>query len=396
MDLFFSKIIEKIKGNTAIGRVYTADILLSFHYYLLIYINSSFLSKFFSPQQVSVLYIIGSVFTLIILINISKILEAIGNYRLIRYLIITEIVATVGLSFSVSHTLIGLYFIAYLISIPTLYFCFDLLLEDTTEDESKTGEIRTLYLTLGNITIILATLLVAWVLTDGDYYKIYLLSLIFLVPLYFLVKKYFSHFTDGVPSHINIRGIIKTYLKNTDIYNVSNAHLFLQIFYAYMVVYMPIYLSQYIGMSWAEIGLIFTIMLLPFIFVEIPAGFLADKKWGEKEMMTIGFVIIGIFTLCIPFITGNNFFLWAGVLFMTRIGAALVEAMTDSYFFKRVNKNDTDTISFYRMSNPASYIIAPIVATLSLTFLSYHNIFIVLGIIMVLGCHYSLSLQDTK
>ena len=81
---------------------------------------------------------------------------------------------------------------------------------------------------------------------------------------------------------------------------------------------------------------------------------------------------------------------------MTRIGAALLEATSDSYFFKKVDKNDTDTIGFYRISGPASYIVAPILATLSLSFLAYGHIFIILGALMIFGCHYSLALTDTK
>jgi MFS family permease len=185
-------------------------------------------------------------------------------------------------------------------------------------------------------------------------------------------------------------------MKNKDLLNVFNAHFLLQIFYAYMVVYMPIYLSKYIGFDWTQIGLMFTIMLLPFIFVEMPVGWLADKLWGEKEMMTAGLVLMGIFTLAVAFITTKNFWLWTSILFMTRIGAALLEATTDSYFFKKVDKNDTDTIGFYRISGPASYIVAPILATLSLSFLLYGHIFIVLGILMIFGCRYSLALTDTK
>jgi MFS family permease len=392
----FSNITDTISKNKKLNAVFVANIFLSFHYYLTIYIGSSFLSQFFSASQISVLYIIGSSCTLLLLLNISKVLGKIGNYKLLIYLILAEIIATFGMAFSVSPFLIALYFVIYLIALPTISFGFDILLEAATKDEGKTGEIRTTYLTLGNVALIISTLLVAWILTDGDYYKIYLTSLIFIIPLYFVMKKNFRHYEDGTATHIKIKETIRYYLTNKDILDVFWVHTFLQVFYAYMVIYIPIYLSRYIGFSWAEIGVMFTIMLLPFVLLEVPAGWLADKKWGEQEMMTIGLAIMGIFTLAVVFITTKNFALWTGILFMTRVGAALVEATSDSYFFKKVNKNDTDTIAFYRLGSPGSYIIAPILATLSLQFLAYQHIFIVLGGLMIFACHYSLSLVDTK
>src|SRR5579872_1398838 len=369
MDFLFTRIADKVRNNKALGMVYLVNVLLSFHYYLLIYISSSYLSQFFFSSQISAIYAIGSTITLLLLLNISKVLKKLGDYKLIKYLIIAEIIATFGMAFSVSPTLIALYFVIYLVALPTISFGFDLLLEAATKDEGKTGEIRTTYLTLGNITIILSTLIVAWILTDGAYYKVYLASLLFIVPLYFVMKKKFSRFSDGMTEHIKIKETILYYIRNKDLSNVFTVHLFLQIFYAYMVIYMPIYLSQFIGFSWTEIGVMFTIMLLPFIIFELPAGWMADKKWGEKEMMTVGCALMAIFTLCMGFITTKDFLLWTIVLFMSRIGAALVEATTDSYFFKKVNKNDTDTIGFYRLGGPASYIVAPVVATLSLSFL---------------------------
>jgi len=127
-----------------------------------------------------------------------------------------------------------------------------------------------------------------------------------------------------------------------------------------MVVYTPLYLTKYVGFSWAEIGVIFTIMLLPFVIFEIPVGRLADKKYGEKEFLTVGFIIMGIFTMAIGFVTVKNFWLWAAILFATRIGASFVEITCDTYFFKKVDQGKTDVIGFYRLTRPLSYVAAPV------------------------------------
>ena len=55
--------------------------------------------------------------------------------------------------------------------------------------------------------------------------------------------------------------------------------------YAWMVIYTPLHMLD-LGFTWEEIGQIFTIMLIPFVLVEYPAGWLADKYIGETEMMS--------------------------------------------------------------------------------------------------------------
>ncbi|KKR45873.1 MAG: Glucose/galactose transporter [Parcubacteria group bacterium GW2011_GWA2_40_14] len=163
-----------------------------------------------------------------------------------------------------------------------------------------------------------------------------------------------------------------------------------------MVVYVPLYLEKYIGFSWTEIGIMFTIMLLPFVLFELPVGELEDRKYGEREFLTIGFVIMGLSTLFISFITLKSFWIWTTILFITRIGASFVEISTESYFFKHVNQEKPDVISFFRITRPLSFIVGPVIATIALQFMPFQYIFIVIGICMILGAHYSLALTDTK
>jgi MFS family permease len=163
-----------------------------------------------------------------------------------------------------------------------------------------------------------------------------------------------------------------------------------------MIIYTPVYLSKYIGFSWGEIGIMFTIMLLPFALFELPIGKLADKKYGEKEILTIGLVIMGLSTLMMSFVSVKSFLLWTVLLFITRTGASFVEITSDSFFFKQVNTANTDEISIYRTTRPLAFIIAPLIATLALQFVPYHYIFLIVGTIVILSTHWSLALKDTK
>jgi MFS family permease len=90
----------------------------------------------------------------------------------------------------------------------------------------------------------------------------------------------------------------------------------LNFFFAWMVIYLPLLLAKEIGFSWDKIGFIFTIMLLPFLLFELPAGILGDRKLGEKELLVFGFVVMFISTLAIPLLSVPAFWSWALLLFV--------------------------------------------------------------------------------
>ena len=163
-----------------------------------------------------------------------------------------------------------------------------------------------------------------------------------------------------------------------------------------MVIYTPIYMHEYIGFNWSEIGIIFGIMLLPFIILEFPLGRLSDNM-GERKMLIIGFLIISISPLMIPFFTTKEFFLWAFILFTTRVGAAIIEIMSENLFFKSIREEETNVLSFFRSTNPLSYIIAPLLAIPVLLLVpSFQYLFYILGAIMLGGFLISLRLTDVR
>ena len=163
-----------------------------------------------------------------------------------------------------------------------------------------------------------------------------------------------------------------------------------------MVIYTPIYLYEYLKFDWEQIGLIFTIMLIPFVLVDFPLGKLSDKI-GEKKMLMIGFLITILFTFIIPFVAVSKVWIWAMILFGTRVGAATIEIMSEIYFFKEIGEKNADEISFFRNTYPLSYILAPLIAIPVLLFVpSFKYIFFVLSAIMLSGFFITLRLKDIK
>jgi MFS family permease len=389
------KLLIPFKQGKFLNTLFFANILISLHYALIIYINSSFLSVYFTAGQVSSLYIIGSILDAIMLLNASRILEKIGSYRFLLYSVTFELLSTVGLLLSANAFLVSLCFLVHVFNISLVLFNMDVLVESSSKNEGFTGGIRAAYLTITSICIVMAPSIVSFLVSDSNYSFVYLLSSLFLLPLYYFVNK-FRKIENKPRKHIVIKETILQYLKDKNIFDIAVSNFLLQLFYGFMVIYMPIYLNQYIGFSWSEIGIIFTIMLLPFVLFELPVGELEDYKYGEKEFLTIGFVIISLATVFMSLIDEKSFWTWTIMLFISRIGASFVEISSESYFFKHVNQESTDIISFFRVMRPIAFIVAPIVATVSLQLIPFQYLFIVFGTFAVIGTKYAMSLKDTK
>lgn len=164
-----------------------------------------------------------------------------------------------------------------------------------------------------------------------------------------------------------------------------------------MVVYTPIYLYQHIGLSWAQIGIIFTIMLSPFVLFNIPIGILIDKyKVSKKLLLVIGFIIISASTCIITDINTQNIIIWATVLFMTRLGACIIETTSEVYFFTHVKEEETYLLSVFRDMTPIAYIIAPLISTIIFIFFPFKFLFLILSIILLAGLYYIPKLKNNE
>lgn len=391
-----SLITRFFRKNNSFTTIYTATFLVAFHVFLMVYINSSFLNQFVSEKYVGLLYIIGSLSSITAIIILPTILRLFGNYFTLILLTIFEIFILLGLAFIQKATIILPLFIAHLVVFQIMLINIDIFFETFQKKETDTGSKKGIALTIINLGLILSVLTAGFILKNNDFWKIYLISALIMIPFFIIILTRFRKFKDPVYSNLKTTNTIKKIRENKNIKNIFIAQFFLKFFYSLMVIYMPIYLHDHVGFSWPEISIMFTIMLLPFVLLEIPAGKIADKWLGEKEILLIGFIITALFTIIISFISIPSFLLWTAILFLTRIGASLIEISTESFFFKHVKGDDASIISFFRMTHPLAYVVGPIIAIITLQFMPYQYIFLVLGIIMLIGIKYALSITDTK
>ncbi len=373
--------------------VYCATLFLSFHYFSTVYINSSLLSQLVSDRVVSVLFIVGALATLGVLTVFAPLARRFGTNRLCFSLATVEGAAVYGLATATDPSAILFFFVLHQAVPPLLLACLDVFLERTSTSESRTGGTRGIFLTITNVALICSPLMVTFLVRDENFSPMYLLSALSLVP--FLVIISFMHTTSEPRRIPPLHHIFQTFVVKKDTRNVFVANLLLQIFYAWMVVYTPLYL-QSIGMPWHDIGIVFAIMLIPFVLFELPLGMIADRRTGEKEFMIGGFVILAGATALFSFVTVSTIAIWAAILFVSRVGASFVEIMTESYFFKHVSGTDTDLISVFRMTRPISFIIGPAIGIAVLPLFSLQYAFVAFAAILFAGIFFAATIQDTR
>ncbi|MEK7180342.1 MAG: MFS transporter [Patescibacteria group bacterium] len=375
--------------------VYIANLLFSFHFFLILYINSSFLNLYATEGIIGLLYALGSIGSLLLLLTAPKLLSKIGNQAFTLSYLILEFIAVIGLTFSSSLALIAFFFVLHGAVVGLVSFGLDIFVEKHSTKETETGGIRGLYLTLANTALVIAPTVVAFLLPRGDFGGVYLASALFLIPTFILIRKYLKESKETFRP-VSFSKEIEVFRKDRNLRNIFVVNLVLQMFYAWMVIYTPIYLSLYIGFTWDKLGILFTFMLLPFLLFELPLGKIADTFFGEKEILVAGLAITAAATSLISYLTVPSFILWAIILFLTRTGASAVEIMTESYFFKHVNAANFDTISVFRMARPISFIITPLIAGIALGALPYRFTFLVLVGILLLAIRPALEIKDTR
>lgn len=377
--------------------VYLTSFLYSFHYALPIYIESSFIAQYLSTEKaVGLIFSFSAIFTVAYTFLLPRILKRFGNYRATLAVMGVEIITLLALALISAPIPTIILFIIFLVASNVIFLNLDYFVESFTDNE-KTGSMRGIFMTILNVSIVIGPFIAGLMLTDHDFWKIWIVSAVVLSLGFYIIAKYFKDYVD--PYYL-VHPFKKTFhiiRESHDLHSIIFMHFLLSFFFVWMVIYTPIYLNKHIGIPMNEIlGIIIPFALLPFVLFEVFLGNLADKKLGEKEILTAGFIIMGLSTAGISWVTTSSVLFWAVLLFITRIGASAVEAMTESYFYKQVGPADAHLITFMRTTRATAYIIGPLVGYVVLSFLDFHYLFLILGILMLCAIPYALTIKDTR
>lgn len=371
------------------------SLLLGFSQALLLYVVSSFFRDASGTENVGAFYFIANVIVLVGLLNMHKLIRKLGKSTVFLFFFFMQICLGAFLVVSGPTWLGIIILMLHLIAVDMVWVSLDIILESYSED-NQSGRIRGLHLTIMNIGFLAGPFLSTKILDHYGYSELFFVSMlinmfIFIISLVWLRKT--SYVFQG---RLTIKDLARKIFVNKELMDIYYVSFMLEFFYALMTIYMPLYLIDR-GLGWDQIGIIFTVMLIPFVLVEYPAGILADKKNGhEKKLIIISLFIIAISTAGIFFIKGSHVWIWAIVLFVTRVGAALLEVLRDSYFYKKIDGRDVDIIGFFRTARPVAYVIAAAISTMIVALFGVGAIFVVIAIAALLSLVPAFKLVDNK
>lgn len=368
--------------------------LIGFAESLLTYVNSAYFKQSLGTENVSMLYFVSYVIVLVGLLNMHKVIKKMGKSAAFFLFFFLQICSVTFLIFFPPSFAGILLLMAYLVFANLVLVVLDIILESYSEDR-KSGRIRGLHLMIVNVGFLLGPFLSTRILAQYDFYGLFFVSMVLSMLIFIIGLIGLRGGNNKFDGDITVSDLVKKILVNKDLMRIYWISFVLEFFYALMVVYTPLYLLD-LGLGWDRIGIVFTIMLLPFVLFGYPAGIIADKKLGEKEMIIAALIIISLSTASIFFVESTSLALWAAVLFVTRTGATLVETLRDSYFYKKIDARDMDIISFFRTSRSVAYIFATAISAILLIFFPVKIIFVFVALVVALALYPAINLVDNK
>ena len=386
----------KYLNNRTIHLITFLGFVFGFSSALLTYVTSTYFKQVINSDNIAVFYVITFALTLVALFNLDRLIEGFGRARTLMSLLFIQVGILFYLQFIPISIGGALFLMLYILFSSIIAVVFDIVLEAYSKD-GNTGRIRGIFLSVWNLGFLVGPLCSVYLLEHFGFGSIFFVVMIIYVVMFLTVFMALNDIKGHVKKKsLSIKQTVNLFHKNTALFKIYWISFTLRFFYVIMTIFIPLYLRD-IGLSWEDIGIIFTVMLLPFIFVEYPAGYLADTKFGEKEMLFLGMFILIISVWGMFAVDSASLIFWTSIFFISRIGAALVESMQDSYFYKQINDNDVALINFFRSTRTMAYVTASLLMGLVLFLVNDISIiFIVLLLVLIIGFYPIIMLRDTE
>jgi len=380
---------DKVRVVTFLGLLFSLSVTL------LVYVSSTYYQEALGSENVGIFYFISSAALLFALLNFHKVVSRFGRARTLLFFLLFQIALFFTLSFLPVSLFGAALLVAYSIATGVIWALWDMVLEAYSVD-SASGRIRGMFLSVGSIGSLIGPLVSTTLLEKFGFLSIFTVVLV-LYAMMFVVALIMLNSIRGhlTPMNTSVFSTVRSVWRLANVRNIYAVGCVLQFFFAMMTIFMPLYLRS-LGISWIEIGWIFAVMLIPYILFEYPAGVLADKKYGEKEILLTGCILIIIAVLCVIFVSSVHIGVWMAILFLSRTGAAFVESMHESYFYKQVDSRDISLINFFRSTRSIGYIVAAALSSITLFFGDLKIVFSVLLVVLFLGLYPVLTLRDTR
>lgn len=387
--------------HRALFATFALTILFALHYGIPLYATSSYLrSSGISNMGVSFLYGFSALLTLLFSNHIAKYVKRYHTYPFTFFVVISEIVITLLFAVTKSPPLIALFFVLHFILTAILLVLLNIFVESFTI-KKETGLVRGAFLTLLNTGILIAPLIggIILVRTHSNYSALYIAASIALVPFLYFLHRYLKEIKDPHYESHSLLQALKKIMHSRDLRAATAAQFALHSFYTVMIIYAPIYVTNMLHIPLSlYLTTIAPIALIPLVVLPYELGYLADEKYGEKEFMVVGLSLVALMSFVLGYIHTSSILLITIILFFSRVGAALVETMAFTYYYKKINREDPAMTNFFTNINAFASFVVPASLFLLAPFVTKYpqSIFICLGIGVLSTLYFVAFMKDTK
>jgi MFS family permease len=367
------------------------------HYAIPVYATSSYLHKYFNSSIVSATYMVGSILALIASVSIAKSIRRFHTYQFTFGVALAEIVVITIFGHTQNIYLLPVFFIVHFVLQVLLNVCLNVFIESFTV-HAKVGSVRGLFLAIFNLGVLISPFIGGMILKYSSFATLYTVSACMLIPYLYFLHHYLKHIKEPAYHQIDLFGAARQAFKNKNLRAALIGELTVQSFYAVMVIYSPLYLTA-IGIPLTTyLTVIIPLALIPLVLLPYELGYLADKKFGEKEMLIIGLLILTVSTFLIVITRTTDIRVWVLILLLSRIGASFIETMSFSYYFKKVGAEDPSLTALFINTQGLSILIVGTIGVIVAPFLGDRPqlIFIILGCAILWSISYILPMKDTR
>lgn len=341
-----------------------------------------------TENDVGLIFTTSALIALVLLSEMPLLAERYSNRTVLIVLVALTSLSLLGiLAAPHPYILVGS-LVTYISLHAPVILGFDIFFKEHTPLH-KTGSVRGTMIALIYTAVLIGLLVMGPILeTSYSFWGLYGIGFIInMIALGILV------FNKGVftlihaPAKISFFASLSHVLKNTALRRIVVLNFLLHVFFILSFIYLPVYLHQHQNMDWSMIGILFALVMLPFIILSKPLGDFLDTSGRNKEILMAGFIMMALGVFATGLIVSSSWILWLGILMLGRIGATCVRVVTESYFFDHVDKKDEGLMSVFRDIDPLATILIPFMATLLLAYTgaSVSVVFIASALILLTG-----------
>ena len=389
--------LQKHKENfrkNILKYLYLSTFFLGISSAFVLYIESDYFKVGFGNENITFFFLAAYGLALIMMLNWHRLVAKYGKVKVFYFSLVVKLLLALLLALHPVSPLTVWLLVVYIAFTVINWLDMDNLLESCSVDR-KTGKIRGLYLTIENFGYLLAPFVAGLLITRYGFQSAFAVSFGILALVGIIALFSFKNIPECAVQESKLLEFFRIVWQRKNVMKAYYISFLLEFFYALMIIYTPLYLLD-LGFDWFTIGKIFTIMLVPFVLLQYPAGYLADTFFEERDMMAGALLILGISTILVYFTHSTSVLVWGAILFSTRIGASLIEVLRDSYFYKRIDQRDVDIVDFFRTVRPVAYIIGAVVATPIIILFHIQAIFIIIGVVALTGIPVALTLASSR